>query len=176
MLATCLLAKTPTQPSSMAPILEFPEGRYLGLGHYITADNQRGTYSSFADVKTSSWQVNYLREYGNEAYGVDFAFSDNGQFTVTLLAYINNELDAIYFGDGYCQSVQCHISVDMQDRIFEETVTFLTDEKKIYRLGSISRIDDYGYPTFAMSWEESLMSVDLDDSFLIEPKPPKKNR
>lgn len=167
LLASSIGARTiSTGPGS--PIIEFPAGRYLGLGHYVTADNQRGTYSSYADIDEDSWQVNYLREYGADAYQVEFTFNDNGSFDVLLFEYTGDDVQ-IHMGNGYCQSVQCHINVDMGNRFYEETVTFLTAERKIYRLGSISRpgeiLRDDSFPEaeLIMSWEEAMIRVDRED-------------
>lgn len=165
LLASSIGARTvSTSPGS--PIVEFPAGRYLGLGHYVTADNQRGTYSSYADIDEDSWQVNYLREYGADAYQVEFAFNENGSFDVVLHEYVNDEVQ-LHMGNGYCQSVQCHINVDLGNRLYEETVTFLPAEKKIYRLGSISSradpISDEDEADLIMSWEEAMIRVDRED-------------
>ncbi len=149
-------------PKDYTPITDFPTGQYLGLGHYITASDQSGTYSSLATVNWNTWKVDYVREYGVGAFSLSFDFSDNGFFTVALTEHTALG-DISHEGHGYCQSVQCHISANLGDRLFEETVTFATWEKKIFRVGSLSSPDVAGAPGLIMAWEEMMVRVGGED-------------
>ncbi len=153
--------------TAYAPITEFPTGQYLGLGHYVTATNQRGTYSSFADVGPDSFQANYVREYGVGNFSLSFDFNENGFFTVIITEHqVLGDIE--HEGYGYCQSVQCHIRADLGNRLFEETVTFATWENKIYRLGSLSN-PPYAIPAnVIMAWEETMVRVGEHDDLVDE--------
>ncbi|MCA9507432.1 MAG: hypothetical protein KC505_03300 [Myxococcales bacterium] len=151
-----------TQTAILSPIASFPSGHYLGLGHYVTADNQHGNYSSYLKVGEENWQISYLREYGNESYEIEFMFDDNASFIASLVQYSSDGGIYFYMGAGYCHSNQCHLSIDMDDRFFEETLSFYPEQKKIFRIGSISRKQDSGNQ-LSMSWQENLISVDMGE-------------
>ncbi|GEM_PF-2331910 len=146
------------------PITEFPEGNYLGMGHYYTDNDQEGYYASYAEVYYDGWELYYGREYGLAAFSLSFDFANNGFFKVNMVEHLNHKAqdhngqgqDKYYEGEGYCGSVQCHVSVDMgSDRKLEETVSFATWENKLYRLGSLRKTFANGHSVIT-KWEEKM--------------------
>lgn len=173
-------SKIENEDGAHAPLLGFHEGEYLGLGEYVTSDNAAGTYASHAEIYEDEWHVNYLRDYGFSSYSLYFEFEDNGFFTVALFEHNNHKTtadkkahddDQVYYGIGYCQSVQCHIEVDMGERKFEETITFATWEDKIYRLGSLSKAGEDGVFNKVLTWQEVMNRIDDGSDIVPQPEP-----
>jgi hypothetical protein len=138
------------------PMSSFPSGQYLGLGNYITTDGTEGTYASYADITSDSWNITQYRNGKSYSYNFYFSFNNYGFFDVKLVDNSDPNNPVEYIGRGYCWSAQCFVEVPLDNNlIFEETVTFPPQENNIYWLGSI-RPSDVSVDDPSISWEESM--------------------
>lgn len=151
-------------PPFFSPI-NLTEGIYSGTGTYITASNIRGSYTTTTLISQNVWGINYERDGENQTFIISFEPTKSNHFKIKLSEHEGTN-ETKYEGQGYCLSYQCHLSIDMSNRLFEETLFFDTEQNTIYRVGSISS------PTskeLIMSWEEvmELQNADKNDEDYI---------
>lgn len=158
-LLVVLLALT-SMCSFAEPITTFPYGTYLGEGLYYNSDGEQGTYSSFVQMIGNDWNLAYVRDGVLTSYSATFDFVNGSLFDVAVTHFTEEGQQIDFAGYGYCASVQCHLVLDLDDYVFEETITFATWENKLYRLGSIRRKVDEEIKT--LLWEEALVKIDRD--------------
>ncbi len=142
------------------PISEFPSGQYLGEGHLVYTNGAEASYATYATINSDELNFSIVRGGELFAYNLYFEFGENGFFTVTATENRYGE-ETTHYGQGYCQSVQCHFSFDLDNGRVEETLTFATWENKIYTIGSMYYYDENGDQQ-AISWEEGFFLLDFD--------------
>lgn len=142
------------------PIMQFPGGYYLGEGSYTISNGASGTYASFIDLNDEEWVVSYVRHGKPLMYTISVAFDDLGFFDAEIIDYGSDDATEgySYLGTGYCGSKQCHLSFDLGDRYIEETITLMTNENRIMRLGSLSYFDEYGDEQ-TVAYEELMVRI-----------------
>lgn len=141
------------------PITELPPGTYLGEGKMISMQGDEYTYASQATINSDELNLAIVRGGELFSYNLYFNFNDHGFFTVEATEYDEDGNELTHYGNGYCASVQCHFSFDLDNRKIEETLTFATWEDKIYTIGSMRYVDEYGNDQ-ALSWEERFLLLD----------------
>lgn len=141
------------------PMEEFPEGTYLGEGRHGNTNGDDGTYSSYALIYSNEWDLFYVRDGQRYRYNIYFDFANEGFFSAQATEYSNDGQQKTHVGNGDCGSVSCHFTFNIGDRVLEETITFATNEDRIYRRGSMSVIDPDG-SVRATHWEETMLRID----------------
>ncbi len=139
------------------PLNSLPTGSYLGEGRIVTTAGGAASYASYAEFDGSQMSLFVARDGTLFGYDLTFEFSNNGFFTVEATENVNGTLTN-HYGDGYCQSIQCHFHFETDTRVVEETLTFAHTENKIYAIGSMRYFDENGDEQM-MSWEEQLVSL-----------------
>jgi hypothetical protein len=144
-----------------APITSFPEGSYLGMGTYITLDGTGDSFASYASITANAWQITQYRDGGIYVYDYNFTIDNYGFFSVEVVDNSDPSNPLTYNGNGYCESVQCHMEVDLNDNnTIEQTVTFHPGGTNIYVLGSIRPSDAGSNEQPFVSWEETMVIVE----------------
>ncbi len=136
----------------------FQNGTYFGEGSYITASSAEGTYTTIAIVDNNDWGISYLRDGEFQTFSLNFNASISNHFSVELIEF-RDFAEVSYEGKGYCFEDRCHLVVDMNDRIFEETLFIDNELNRIERVGSISNPKT---KAFIMSWKDAL-ELQIDD-------------
>lgn len=144
------------------PLMEFPEGKYLGEGKYMVSNGMEGSYSSFLDLDNSQWKLFYLRNGEQFIYSVSLQFLTLGFFEAYMDKYNKEGLLASYPGYGYCISKLCHFYFDLSDKFIEETIFINPLDHKIQRLGSLKYIDENDAEQ-RIAWNEVLVKIDNGD-------------
>lgn len=154
-------------------ITSFANGDYLGQGNYHSTLGEDGEYRSYNFIRNNLWHNSMVLDDGTYSFHHDttFTFDDNGFFTVWLVDHVKGvddngnptQDDYYYFGEGYCMTYQCHYWVDLGDIGYsEETITFHPVNNAIYKLGSFTYYDIYGYPV-TIAYEEALDYIEPHD-------------
>jgi hypothetical protein len=138
--------------------LEEITGQYLGSGTYLTTSGQSDSYSSFAVIMPKLWALAYLANGQMLEYYAAFEVDENG-FLDTAIIELTNGDGQFYYGYGYCLDNYCHMTVDINDNGFEETITLLKSGE-IRKVGSLRYIDEDGNHA-TMRWEEKLVRMSL---------------
>lgn len=144
---------------SNANILEEHEGKYLGLGNYLSTSNGKGTYSSYLEVSPDIWSLAYVRGDALLRYDAFLETDENGFFD-TLIIRSTEGKETIFGGFGYCLENYCHLSTTIDDNAFEETITFL-EGNRIKRVGSLRYTDEDGNEQ-TMRWVEGLFEMNMN--------------
>lgn len=139
-------------------VLEEHEGKYLGLGKYISSTGYSASYSSYTEISPNIWSLAYVRDDSLVKYYAFFDVTEDDFFNTNVIKF-SDEDGQIYSGYGYCLENYCHVTVEMDDNDFEETVTFL-ENGKIKKVGSLRYLDESGNNQM-MRWEEKLTRMDL---------------
>jgi hypothetical protein len=141
------------------PMTSLPEGQYLGSGGYTTSFGDKGHFATYADIGSDYWNISHYMDGEIRSYSAFFNFDENGFFDVEMLHQNENGEEDSWYGRGYCQSVQCHYSLLVGDKIVEETVSFVTWEDRVYWVGSVTPHGDDSNG-FSVSWESSTARID----------------
>lgn len=145
-----------------APLMQFPEGKYLGEGKYMVSNGMEGAYSSFLDLDNSQWKLFYLRNGDQFIYSVSLQFFTLGFFEAYMDKYDKEGLLEKYPGYGYCMSKLCHFYFDLSDKFIEETIFINSSQHKIERLGSLKYTDQNDQEQ-RLAWNEVMVRIDNGD-------------
>lgn len=143
---------------STANNLEENQGKYLGLGNYVSTQGLSGTFSSYAEISPNFWQLAYFRNDALLRYDAVMEVDENGFFDTMILRTTEGK-EEIVGGYGYCLENYCHLSTTIDDNAFEETITFLEDNR-IKRVGSLRYYDEDGNEQ-TMRWTENLVEMNM---------------
>lgn len=141
---------------SKSNTLEEHEGQYLGLGNYVSTQDRFGSYPSYVEITPNIWSLAYVMNDSLLRYDAFFEPDENGFFDTLILRSTEGK-ESIFDGFGYCLDNYCHLSAVLDDNPYEETITFL-ENNRIKRVGSLRYQDEDGNP-HTMRWVENLVNL-----------------
>jgi hypothetical protein len=133
------------------PITGFQPGTYLGDGSWLADDGATGIYASLIKVRRNGWDTIQYRGGQFHLYESILNIDSHGFFVARVTDSSDPSNPITYMGFGNCGSMQCQLTVIMNNGTMQKTMTFDPANNKFYVIGAIYFND--GTPD--VQWEGS---------------------